>query len=157
ASAKRFRRARRSWILARVECIAAPPTALDRRLLNDRRRRCNLRLLESMWLRISPLCRRRVAALGWLILSALAPWLTIVRCGLRGGHGSVLRLRFRRRARRRRAALKVPPALLKLPIAVLQFLILPGELPDGVFEPLDAQRRIALIRLRKDLRTEGQG
>ena len=52
-----------------------------------------------------------------------------------------------RRGCRLRAALQRPQALLELPVAVLQFLVLAGELAQPVLEPLDPHLRIGIIGL----------
>ena len=46
-------------------------------------------------------------------------------------------------------ALKHPQALFQLPVAVLQFLVLPGELPQLVFELLDPHLGIDIVGLRQ--------
>jgi len=51
-----------------------------------------------------------------------------------------------------RAALQRPQPLLELPVAVLQFLVLAGELAQPILELLDSQLRIGIIGL---LRQDG--
>jgi hypothetical protein len=46
-------------------------------------------------------------------------------------------------------ALKHPQAFFQLPVAILQFLVLPGELPQLVFELLDPHLRIDIVGLRQ--------
>ena len=48
-----------------------------------------------------------------------------------------------------RAALQQPQAVLELPVAVLQFLVLAGELPQLIFQLLDPHFRIAIVGLRQ--------
>ncbi len=48
-----------------------------------------------------------------------------------------------------RAALKHPQALFELPVAVLQLLVLAGELPQLVLKLLDAHFRIGIVGLRQ--------
>jgi len=104
-------------------------------LLRDRRRRGNL-----------------------LIITRLALWLPDRR----------VRLHRRRRGnvglgdgrltdgRARRAALKRPQAILELPVAVLQFLILSGELPQLILKLLNSHFRVDVIGLRQRLRGQRQ-
>src|SRR5439155_232660 len=44
-------------------------------------------------------------------------------------------------------AAELAQAILELPVAVLQFLVLPGELAKLVFQPLDPQFRVAIVGL----------
>ena len=55
-----------------------------------------------------------------------------------------------------RAALQRPQALLELPVAVLQFLVLAGELPQLILELLDAHFRVGIVGLRQHLRRQRQ-
>ncbi len=55
-----------------------------------------------------------------------------------------------------RASLKQPQALFELPVTVLQFLVLPGELPQLVFELLNPDFRVDIVGLRKRLRAQHQ-
>ena len=47
------------------------------------------------------------------------------------------------------ASAKLPQPLFELAVAVLQFLVLAGELAQLVLQPLDAHFRIRIIRLRE--------
>jgi hypothetical protein len=47
-----------------------------------------------------------------------------------------------------RPTLKRPQALLELPVAVLQFLVLAGELPQLIFELLNSHFRVDVVGLR---------
>ena len=51
-----------------------------------------------------------------------------------------------------RAAAELPQALLELAVAILQFLVLAGELPQLVLEPLDPHIRVGIVGLRLDRR-----
>ena len=53
------------------------------------------------------------------------------------------------------AALQLPQPILELAIAILQFLVLAGELAKLLFQLLDAQLRIRIIRLRQRRRRQG--
>jgi hypothetical protein len=55
-----------------------------------------------------------------------------------------------------RTALKHPQALFELPVAILQFLVLPGELPQLIFELLDPRLRIDIVGLRERRRIPGE-
>jgi hypothetical protein len=46
------------------------------------------------------------------------------------------------------APLKHPQALFELPVAVLQLLILAGELPQLILKPLNSHFRVGVIGLR---------
>ena len=54
-----------------------------------------------------------------------------------------------------RTALECPQAVLELPVAVLQFLVLAGELPQLVLELLDLHCRVGIIGLRRRFRDKG--
>ncbi|HKB82643.1 MAG TPA: hypothetical protein VKD04_05485, partial [Burkholderiales bacterium] len=53
-----------------------------------------------------------------------------------------------------RAALKQSQALFELPVAVLQFLILAGELPQLILKLLNPHFRIGILGLGERLRTK---
>jgi hypothetical protein len=55
-----------------------------------------------------------------------------------------------------RAALKRPQALFELPVAVLQLLILAGELPQLILKLLDPHFRVGILGLRERLRAKRQ-
>ena len=55
-----------------------------------------------------------------------------------------------------RAALKLPQALFELPVAVLQLLVLAGELPQLVLELLDAHFRVGSSDCAERLRRQRQ-
>jgi hypothetical protein len=55
-----------------------------------------------------------------------------------------------------RTALKHPQTLFELPVAILQFLVLAGELPQLIFELLDPDLRIDLVGLREHRRIPGE-
>jgi hypothetical protein len=50
-----------------------------------------------------------------------------------------------------RATLQQPEALLELPVAVLQLLVLAGELPQLILKPLDLKFRVGVVGLRQSL------
>ena len=54
-----------------------------------------------------------------------------------------------------RTPLKLPQPLFELPVAVLQFLVLAGELPELVLELLNAQLGVGLAGLRQDCAKAG--
>ena len=114
-AAERAWRARRIRILAGVEGIATAAAGRRRhalrRLLDDRRRSRDLRVITRLALAAGAADRPAAAA------EALR----------RGWAAAVGR---RRRRWRGGAALKRPQALLELPVAVLQLLVLAGELPQ---------------------------
>jgi len=49
-----------------------------------------------------------------------------------------------------------PQALLQLSVAILQFLVLPGELPELVLKPLDPKFQVAIVGLREGLGSSGE-
>jgi hypothetical protein len=51
-----------------------------------------------------------------------------------------------------RAALQRPQAIFELPVAVLQFLVLAGELPQLVLKLLNSHFRVDIVGLREGLR-----
>ena len=122
-----------------------------RRLLNDRRRCRDLRLLVIAALRLAVTrLRLRVTGLGLR--------LPIGRIGLRHrrrrGHAGLGDGRLAAGCRRRAAEL--PQALFELAVAVLQFLVLAGQLPQLVFQPLDPHFRIGIVGLRESLGRQSQ-
>ena len=107
---------------------------------------CDLRLLvvAGLGLRIACGC-------GCLLRIALLP---LRRGGLsrRRGRGHV-GLRGRRlAARRRRRGAELAQPIFKLAVAVLQLLVLAGQLPELVFQPLDPHLHIGVVGLRLALR-----
>jgi hypothetical protein len=154
AAAKRTRRAGGVGILAGIEGITATAATGLRgcRVLHDRRRRRDLRLLvvAGLGLRIALLLARPLLRIT-LLRIALLP---LRRTGLnrrrsRGRAG----LRHRRLATRRgRCGAKLTQPILKLAVTVLQFLVLAGQLPKLVFQPLDPHFQVGVIGLRLDLR-----
>ncbi len=54
--------------------------------------------------------------------------------------------------RRGRRGAKLTQPVLELAVAVLQFLVLAGQLPELVFQPLDPHFQIGVVRLRLALR-----
>ena len=129
-TAERARRAGRIRILVGIEGIATAPA---------RRRRHACRLLDD---------RRRGRDL--LAIARLGRWLPVGRAGLR--RSALWRCwAGRRGGRRGRPARRpeAPQALLELPVAILQFLILAGELPQLILELLNAHLRIVVIGLRQ--------
>ncbi len=153
ATAERARRAGGAGVLAGIEGITATAATGLRgcRVLRDRRGRCDLRLLvvAGLGLRIALLARAllRIALLRIALLSLRRAGLNRGRCC---GH---VRLRSRGLATRRgRCGAKLAQPILKLAVAVLQFLVLAGQLPELVFQPLDPHFQIGVIRLRRDLR-----
>jgi hypothetical protein len=77
--------------------------------------------------------------------------LTIGRIGLRRGRSRHAGLGSDRgrSGRALHAALELPQAFFELTIAVLQLLVLAGQLPQLVFQLLDAHFRISIIGLGK--------
>lgn len=146
AAAERLRRAGRIRVLGGIEGIAAAPAARGSRLLHDRRRRSNLRLLiASLRLLIAGLRLRLLIARLRRRIGGLRLRLTIARSDLRRRHGRYTRLS--RSWCANGASLELAQALLELAVTVLQLLVLPGELAQLVFEPLDPHFRI-FVRLR---------
>ena len=158
AAAKCLRRAGRIWILAGVEGIAA--ATAPARLLNDRRgardlllRIALLRLLRISALRLAIAAPRlRVAAL--LRIASLSGLSVAARGGLRRWHDGDVRLVTCLRSRRSRRGPELPQPLLELTVAILQFLVLAGERPKLLFQLLDSQLRVLIIRLCKSLRRQ---
>ena len=71
----------------------------------------------------------------------------------RGRSRSHAGLRHRRlTAWRRRRGAELAQPLFKLPVAELQLLVLTGQLPELVFQPLDPHFQVGVIGLRRDLR-----
>ena len=68
----------------------------------------------------------------------------------RRGHAGLRHRRLAARCGRRGAKLAQP--ILKLAVAILQFLVLAGQLPELVFQPLNPHFQVGVIRLRLDLR-----
>ena len=137
AAAERARRAGGVRVRVGVEGIATAAAGgrCCRLLLNDRRGGCDLRLLVS----------------GLSLRLALS--LPCGRTGLlhRRRNCSDAGLRHRWLARRTcsgRAAAELPQPLLELAVAILQLLVLAGQLPQLVFEPLDPHLEIGIIGLR---------
>jgi hypothetical protein len=131
-AAERARRPRGIRNLAGIEGIAAAPARRGGRpcrFLNDRGRSGDLRLVTGLRL---PRCRlhRRSGGDAGLDHGRLT-------CGGLTGRNT------------RCATLKRPQALLKLPVAVLQLFVLAGELPQLIFELLDAHFRVDLTGLRE--------
>ena len=139
-----------------IEGIAAAAIAGRRcRFLHDRRGGCNLRLaVAALLLRIGLLRGRLlIAGLGLLVSALLRVGrrrLPVAGIGLRwrcsGNAG------FGRRGTGRGAKLAQP--LFKLPVAVLQFLVLAGDLPKLVLQPLDAYFEVGILRM--GLRHKGE-
>ena len=149
AAAKRLRGARRIRIPTGIEGIATALAWRRRRLLHDRRGRRDLRL------DIAALRLRRIAGLGLRRIAGLGPRLAVGGLKLHRRCRSDARLGCRRRTGRRlHAALQLPQPILELAIAILQFLVLAGELAKLLFQLLDAQLRIRIIRLRQRLRRQ---
>jgi hypothetical protein len=136
-------------ILAGIEGIAAA-AALRRsgrpslRFLHDRRRSGDLRLITGLGLRrlidrTGLLDRRkcRDVGLGDARLSDI---------GLSDGSLAA--------RRGRRPTLQQLQAVFELPVAVLQFLVLAGELAQLILELLNAHFRIGVVGLRQDLRSQ---
>ena len=131
-AAEGLRRPRGIRVLAGIEGIATAPASgrHSLRFLHDRRRRGNL-----------------------LIITRLDLWL------------SKGRIRLHRRSRRDvglgdrgltagsylRAALKQPQAIFELPVAILQLLILAGELPQLILKLLNPHFRVETFGLGEGL------
>ena len=132
AAAERARRAGGIRILVGIEGIATAPAWRRRhacRLLDDRRRSGDLRLIAGLGRRLPigriRLRRRQRGDIG-------------LGDGGRRSAGSALG-----------AALKQPQALFELPVAILQFLVLAGELPQLILELLNPHLRIDIVGLRQ--------
>ena len=154
AAAERARRARGVGILARVEGIAAAAAAgrRGRRFLHDRRGRGNLRLLviAGLGLRIALLLPRPLLRIALLRIALLPLRRARLNGSRRRGH---VGLRHRRLAARRgRRGAKLAQPLFELPVAVLQLLVLAGQLPELVFQPLDPHFQIGVVGLHLALR-----
>jgi len=109
---------------------AGRPCRHSRRFLDDRGRCGDLRLVTRLGLRLPhQRCRlhRRSGGDAGLDHGRL-----LTCCGGLTGGG---------------ATLKRPQALFELPVAVLQFLVLAGELAKLVFQPLDPQFQVAIVGL----------
>src|SRR3984893_8742923 len=128
-AAQRARHTRSIRSLAGIEGIATA-AALGLRhsgwLLHDRRRRGNLRVITRLWL-----------------------WLPIGRTRLRRRRGGDIGLdRDRLTAGADlRAAPKLPQAIFELPVAILQLLVLAGELAQLIFELLNTDFRVGIVGL----------
>ena len=133
AAAERPRRSRGVGILVGVKGVATPAARrrYARGLLNDGRGSGDLRLIASRRLLIDD--GRR---LYWR-----------QRGRIRQGNTGLARKRSLRT--RLGTALKHPQTLFQLPVTVLQLLVLPGELPQLVFELLDPGLRIDIVGLRE--------
>ena len=89
----------------------------------------------------------------WVARLLLVAGLGLLIGRLRGGRGRNARLDHGRRSAGTggstdlSAAAELAQAILELPVAVLQFLVLPGELAKLVFQPLDPQFRVAIVGL----------
>src|SRR5207248_6409794 len=138
-------------VLAGIEGIAAAPAWRPRRRFLDDRRGSRDLLLRIARLGL-PITRLRLA------VAALRLRWAIGRVGLRRrqrGCDTPLHCRSRTARGRLRIA-ELPQALFELAVAELQFLVLAGQLPQLVFQPLDAHFRIRILRLREGLRAERQ-
>jgi hypothetical protein len=136
--------------LAGIEGIAAAAAAYRRRrrILDDWRGRSDLRLIA-----------RRPLRIGWLPLrvARLCRRLLVGRLRRRGGNarlGDGRRSAWAGGSTDRCAAAELAQPVLELPVAVLQFLVLAGELTELAFQPLDPQFKI--IGLGKGLRRDGE-
>ena len=146
AAAERARRAGRVRVLAGIEGIAA--AARRGRgagwLLDDRRGRRDLLLLvagccaDSRLGPAGPAAARADAGAGRTAA---------------GGTAATLGWAGRAPAARRP---ELPQPLFELAVAVLQFLVLAGELSQLVFKPLDAHFGVGIIGLRRCLRRQRQ-
>ena len=143
------------------EGIAAAAVAgrRRRRVLHDRRGRRDLRLL----LRIGLLRGRLLIAGLRLLVAALLRIrrrLPVAGIGLRGCGGHV-RLGWRRCGRCWWRGAKLTQPLFELPVAILQFLVLAGDLPELVLQPLDAQFEVGILgkslRGKSEHRSSGRG
>ena len=150
SAAERLRRTGRIGALVWIERIAAAPPG-PRRFLRDRRGACDLSLRIGLLLRLA-VARLLLLAIARLRLglrvATLGRRLVIAGAGLRRRHGRHIAL-----ARRsRRGPAELPQPLFELAVAVLQFLVLAGELAQLVLQLLDAHFRVGVIRLRQGLR-----
>ena len=135
--------------MAGIERIAA--ATAERRccrlLLHDRCGGCDLRLLISrLHLRIALLSLR----IARLCLGLPGGRIGLSR-GRRRGHAG-LSHRGLAGGGCGRIATELAQAVLELAVAVLQFLVLAGQLPELVFQPLDPHLQIGIIGLRKGRR-----
>ena len=128
-AAERARRAGRIGILVGIEGVATPAPGLRRasRFLHDRRRRGDLLLRIARLLIVRGELHRR-----------------------RGGDAG-LGDRGRSAGGGLRTTLQRLQALFELPVAVLQLLVLAGELPQLILKLLDTHFRIDGVGLRKSL------
>jgi hypothetical protein len=104
-----------------------------------------------------PIARLRLAVIAVLIAALIAA--LGLRLAVIGGCLLWRRsrdVRLRRAGSRLGTALQLTQALFELAIAILQLLVLAGELPQLVFQPLNAHFRIRVIRLRQRLRGQGK-
>ena len=128
------RRAGSIRILVGIEGVAAGAAAGRRRLLHDRGWRGDLRLIgrrPALWMGL------RAGRIGGLPLRRVR--LALGRILLRRGCGGDIGLGLTGRLR---AALQHPQPVFELPVAVLQFLVLAGELPQLIRKLLDPRFRI---------------
>ena len=92
----------------------------------------------------------RLAVAGLLTVARLSWWLGITGLSLRCGACGNTRL-GRRLTCCRYAALQLAQSFFQLTVAILKFLVLPGQLPELILQPLDPDLRVLVIRLRKRL------
>jgi hypothetical protein len=135
SAAQCARRARRIRILIGIEGIAtaAALRLSRRRLLHDRRRRRNLLIIGRLLLHLG---------------------LPGDRIGLRRDCRDVGLTADGGLTAGRRTQL--PQAIFELPVAILQLLILAGELPQLVLKLLDADFRIDVVRLLSERLRSGR-
>jgi hypothetical protein len=153
-------------ILRGIEGIAAAAVTHSgrRRFLHDRRGGCDLRLLiAALLLRIRLLRRRLLITFLGLLVSALLRIgrLPVAGIGLRRRHRGDARLSCRRRRARccGRRGTELAQPVLELAVAVLQFLVLAGDLAKLVLQPLDAHLEVDILgqdRKNNGLRSDGK-
>jgi hypothetical protein len=81
-------------------------------------------------------------------------WSSLLARRRHGGRAGLWLGHLRRLAGRLSGTLDMPQTLLELAIAVLQFLVLAGQLAQLGFKPLES--RLGIVHLRPCLRTERQ-
>ena len=139
AAAKRARRTGGVRVLGRIESVAtAPARGLSRSFLDDRSRSGDLRLIAG-----------------------LGRGLPIGRIWLHDGDIGLLGNGWRSAGSTLGAALKQFQALFELPVTILQFLVLAGELPQLILKLLNPDFRINVVglgerRQTQDRRTQHQ-
>src|SRR5581483_9058 len=155
AAAQRTRRPRRVRILAWIEGVAATRDAAPCwwRFLDNRRGRGGLGLAVTALLIVALLAiaallvvtRLRLRLRGVAALGLIGPLRLLAISALGGGYSGDPGLGRRLTGRRRCGSLQRPQLLLELAVAVLQLLVLAGQLPELILQSLDPDRGILVI------------